>query len=77
RYCVSYSLNLGSRSIIRTELSGVVLGLHIVWKRGYRRVHVELDSQVAVQLLLLGLLRSPVFVRCWIGIGCVYLIFWH
>ncbi|CAN1127041.1 hypothetical protein LINPERHAP2_LOCUS3785 [Linum perenne] len=45
-------MNLGIFQITRAELRVVVIGLHIIWERGYQKVRVQLDSHVEVQLLL-------------------------
>ncbi|CAN1149154.1 Putative ribonuclease H protein At1g65750 [Linum perenne] len=45
-------MNLGICSITRAELRGAMTGLQIAWDRGFRRIIVQLDSRVAVQLLL-------------------------
>ncbi|CAN1121082.1 Putative ribonuclease H protein At1g65750 [Linum perenne] len=47
-------MNLGICSITRAELRGAMTGLQIAWDRGFRRIIVQLDSRVAVQLLLGG-----------------------
>ncbi|CAN0901341.1 hypothetical protein LINGRAHAP2_LOCUS21367, partial [Linum grandiflorum] len=66
-----YSINLEICSITRAELGALVTGLQISWERGYRRVRVQLDSRVAIQLLMgmersptITLLRLSVSVRC-------------
>ncbi|CAN0864952.1 hypothetical protein LINGRAHAP2_LOCUS9085 [Linum grandiflorum] len=49
----------------------------MAWELGYMKVRVQLDSQATVQLLLAErershtntLLRSLVYVSCWIGTG--------
>ncbi|CAN1150854.1 Putative ribonuclease H protein At1g65750 [Linum perenne] len=45
-------MNLGICSITRAELRGAMTGLQIAWDRGFRRIIVQLDSRVVVQLLL-------------------------
>ncbi|CAN1342712.1 Putative ribonuclease H protein At1g65750, partial [Linum perenne] len=45
-------MNLRICSITRAELRGAMIGLQIAWDRGFRRIIVQLDSRVAVQLLL-------------------------
>ncbi|CAI0432780.1 unnamed protein product [Linum tenue] len=50
--CVAaFASNLGICSITRAELRGAVEGFQLAFDRGYHRVHVELDSKCAVQLL--------------------------
>ncbi|CAN1788050.1 Putative ribonuclease H protein At1g65750, partial [Linum perenne] len=51
-HCIAaFSENLGSCSITRAELRGVVSGLQLAWDRGYRKVQLQIDSQCAVLLL--------------------------
>ncbi|CAN0919394.1 Putative ribonuclease H protein At1g65750 [Linum grandiflorum] len=45
-------MNLGIFCITRAELRAVVIGLQLAWERVYRKVRVQLDSQAAIQLLL-------------------------
>ncbi|CAN0915555.1 Putative ribonuclease H protein At1g65750 [Linum grandiflorum] len=52
RCLAAYSMNLGICTITRAELKADVTGLKIAWEKGYRRVRVQLDSQVTIQLLL-------------------------
>ncbi|CAN1121084.1 Putative ribonuclease H protein At1g65750 [Linum perenne] len=54
RCLAAFSMNLGICSITRAELRGAMTGLQIAWDRGFRRIIVQLDSRVAVQLLLGG-----------------------
>ncbi|CAN1126818.1 Putative ribonuclease H protein At1g65750 [Linum perenne] len=51
RCSAAYSLNLGTCSITRAELRGMLFGLQLAWERGHRRVIAQLDSAVAVDLL--------------------------
>ncbi|CAN1802249.1 Putative ribonuclease H protein At1g65750 [Linum perenne] len=46
-----YTMNLGSCSITRAEMRGVNEGMRQAWEAGYRRVVLQLDSQVAITLL--------------------------
>ncbi|CAN1807017.1 Putative ribonuclease H protein At1g65750 [Linum perenne] len=48
---LAFAANLGSCTITRAELRGVVEGLNLAWNGGYRRVAVQVDSLCAVQLL--------------------------
>ncbi|CAN1227754.1 Putative ribonuclease H protein At1g65750 [Linum perenne] len=52
RCLAAFSMNLGICSITRAELRGAMTGLQIAWDRGFWRIIVQLDSCVAVQLLL-------------------------
>ncbi|CAN1342708.1 Putative ribonuclease H protein At1g65750, partial [Linum perenne] len=52
RCLAAFSMNLRICSITRAELRGAMIGLQIAWDRGFRRIIVQLDSRVAVQLLL-------------------------
>ncbi|CAN1123634.1 Putative ribonuclease H protein At1g65750 [Linum perenne] len=47
----SYVINLGSCSIMRAELRGIIEGMKIAWGKGVRRLCVQSDSQAAVSLL--------------------------
>ncbi|CAN1810691.1 Putative ribonuclease H protein At1g65750 [Linum perenne] len=53
--CTSaFALNLGSCSITRAEIRGILAGLIMAWDAGFRKVAVQSDSQVAISLLLNG-----------------------
>ncbi|CAN1135777.1 Putative ribonuclease H protein At1g65750 [Linum perenne] len=46
-HCLAaFSENLGICSITRAELRGVVSGLQLAWDRGYRKVQLQIDSNV-------------------------------
>ncbi|CAN1139782.1 Putative ribonuclease H protein At1g65750 [Linum perenne] len=47
----AFSLNLGSCSITRAEIRGVIFGLQLAWDLGYRRVLAQLDSSAAIAIL--------------------------
>ncbi|CAN1176386.1 hypothetical protein LINPERHAP2_LOCUS32506, partial [Linum perenne] len=47
----AYSECMGVCSITRAELRAVVTGLLIAWEKGYRRVHVQLNSHRALALI--------------------------
>ncbi|CAL1358444.1 unnamed protein product [Linum trigynum] len=47
----AFACNLGICSITTAELRGAVMGLQAAWDDGYRKVQLQLDSQVAVHLL--------------------------
>ncbi|CAN1157810.1 Putative ribonuclease H protein At1g65750 [Linum perenne] len=48
---LAFTANLGSCSITRAELRGILIGLRLAWNAGYKKIIVQTDSQVAVQLL--------------------------
>ncbi|CAN1147354.1 Putative ribonuclease H protein At1g65750 [Linum perenne] len=48
---LAFTANLGSCSITRAELWGILIGLRLAWNAGYKKIIVQTDSQVAVQLL--------------------------
>ncbi|CAN1192031.1 Putative ribonuclease H protein At1g65750, partial [Linum perenne] len=50
-YVSSYAINLGSCSIMRAELRGIIEGMKIAWDKGIRRLCIQTDSQAAVLLL--------------------------
>ncbi|CAN1845164.1 Putative ribonuclease H protein At1g65750 [Linum perenne] len=54
-YCIlAFTVNLGSCSITRAELRGILIGLRLAWDAAYKKIIVQTDSQVAVQLLTDG-----------------------
>ncbi|CAN1787383.1 Putative ribonuclease H protein At1g65750 [Linum perenne] len=51
-FCLSaFAINLGKCSITRAELRGAITGLEHAWEAGHRRVVVQMDSRVALDLL--------------------------
>ncbi|KAL8162024.1 hypothetical protein V2J09_013513, partial [Rumex salicifolius] len=50
-WLVGFVHNLGSCSVPMAELWGILSGLRLAWERGYRRVCLNTDSQLAVLLL--------------------------
>ncbi|CAN1131192.1 Putative ribonuclease H protein At1g65750 [Linum perenne] len=48
---LAFTANLGICSITRAELRGIILDLNLAWDAGHRKVLVQSDSQVAVNLL--------------------------
>ncbi|CAN1853745.1 Putative ribonuclease H protein At1g65750 [Linum perenne] len=44
-------MNLGGCTITRAEIRGAIAGLELAWEYGFRRVELQLDSQVAILLL--------------------------
>ncbi|CAN1131441.1 Putative ribonuclease H protein At1g65750 [Linum perenne] len=47
-----FAANLGRCSIMRAELRAAEFGLRIAWDRGFRKVHLQLDSMAAVTAIL-------------------------
>ncbi|CAN1169836.1 Putative ribonuclease H protein At1g65750 [Linum perenne] len=48
----SFAANFGRCSIMRAELHAAEIGLKIVWDRGFKKVHLQLDSLAAVTAIL-------------------------
>ncbi|CAN1818744.1 Putative ribonuclease H protein At1g65750 [Linum perenne] len=48
----TFAANLGRCSIMRAELRAAEFGLMIAWDRGYKKVHLQLDSRAAVTTVL-------------------------
>ena len=51
KWLVGFALNKGIGNVLEAELWGILEGLNLVWKAGYKKVIVESDSQTAVDLL--------------------------
>lgn len=51
KWLVGYAHRIGSCSIAKAELWGLLDGLNIAWDRGFRRVEVELDSLFVVNVV--------------------------
>ncbi|CAN1802045.1 Putative ribonuclease H protein At1g65750 [Linum perenne] len=51
RCIFAFTINLGNCSITRAEMRGAVEGFTRAWNAGFRRVLLQLDSQVAISLL--------------------------
>ncbi|CAI0553386.1 unnamed protein product [Linum tenue] len=47
----AFAANLGTCTITRAELKGVVLGLQLAWKQGHKKVILKTDSQAVFDLL--------------------------
>ncbi|CAN1139586.1 hypothetical protein LINPERPRIM_LOCUS23954, partial [Linum perenne] len=47
----AFTMNLGTCSITRAEMRGVVSGLQLAWERGYRKIQLQLDSKCVIHLL--------------------------
>ncbi|CAN1144666.1 Putative ribonuclease H protein At1g65750 [Linum perenne] len=48
----SFAANLGRCSIMRAELRAADIGLMIAWDKGYKKVHLQLDSLAAITAIL-------------------------
>lgn len=58
QFIFSFSLKLGSCSILSAELWGILQGLRIAWARGFRHIIVNSNSQTAINLLSDGCCRT-------------------
>ncbi|CAN1821557.1 Putative ribonuclease H protein At1g65750, partial [Linum perenne] len=47
----SYAVNLGSCSIMRAELRGILDGMRVVWDKGIRKLCIQTDSRAVVAML--------------------------
>ncbi|CAN1766325.1 Putative ribonuclease H protein At1g65750, partial [Linum perenne] len=47
----AFAINLGSCSIMRAEIRGIVEGMRLAWERGIRKLSIQTDSRAAVALL--------------------------
>lgn len=52
RWLAGFAANLGSSSSPLAELWGVFYGLHFAEQRGFRKLSLEVDSKVVLDLLL-------------------------
>ncbi|CAN1759332.1 Putative ribonuclease H protein At1g65750 [Linum perenne] len=51
KFIASYAANLGSCSIMRAELRGILDGMRMAWDRGIRKLCIQTDSRAAVAIL--------------------------
>ncbi|CAN1127155.1 Putative ribonuclease H protein At1g65750 [Linum perenne] len=51
RFVSAFSMNLGSCSVMRTELRGIVEGMKRAWNIGIRNLRIQSDSEAAVKML--------------------------
>ncbi|CAL1407399.1 unnamed protein product [Linum trigynum] len=51
RCSAAFANNLGNCSITAAELKGAVAGLQMAWDKGYRKVHLNLDSSTAMSII--------------------------
>ncbi|KAF7807158.1 ribonuclease H [Senna tora] len=49
---------IGCGEIIRAELRGIVNGLEMLWEKGFHKVMIECDSEVALELVLNGVVDT-------------------
>ncbi|CAI0559343.1 unnamed protein product, partial [Linum tenue] len=47
----AFTMNLGGGSITKAEIAGITDGLQIAWDLGLKKVQVQTDSKIAMQLL--------------------------
>ncbi|CAN1121361.1 Putative ribonuclease H protein At1g65750, partial [Linum perenne] len=52
RLIASFASNLGSCSIMRAELRGIIDGMLLAWEKGVRKLVIQTDSRAAVEILL-------------------------
>ncbi|CAI0625935.1 unnamed protein product [Linum tenue] len=48
----AFASKLGVCTITRTEIIGMLEGLEMAWKKGFRKVHLETDSTTTLVLLM-------------------------
>lgn len=56
--CFGFTLHLGWGTILKAEIFAIYWAIYLAWERGYRKVVIESDSEVAVQKF-----HQPVAVR--------------
>lgn len=49
-----FCCNVGQSSAVEAELWEALHGLDIAWRQGFRRVHMEIDSELVVRWLRTG-----------------------
>ena len=54
-WCGGFALNIGRCGALLAELWGVYYGLVAAWEKGIRRLELEVDSQVVVEFLTIGI----------------------
>ncbi|CAN1781229.1 Putative ribonuclease H protein At1g65750 [Linum perenne] len=52
RLIASFASNLGSCSIMRVELRGIIDGMLLAWEKGVRKLMIQTDLRAAVEILL-------------------------
>jgi ribonuclease HI len=53
-FIAAFSAQVGSVSVVHAELWEIVYGLKLANNRGYKRIHVESDSLIAINLIRNG-----------------------
>ena len=53
-WLVGFAMNLGNYSALVAEIWGAWKALNLAWKKGYRKIILEMDSKVAIQLITNG-----------------------
>ncbi|CAN1228034.1 Putative ribonuclease H protein At1g65750, partial [Linum perenne] len=51
RFVVGFVTKLGSCSVVRAEMRGIVEGMSIAWNRGIRKLRIQSDSATAIKIL--------------------------
>ncbi|CAJ2663874.1 unnamed protein product, partial [Trifolium pratense] len=57
-WCGGFAKFVGTGSVLIAELWGVLEGLKLVWRKGYRKVEVNIDSISVVKMILNGMTSS-------------------
>ncbi|KAF7811665.1 peroxidase 65-like [Senna tora] len=57
-FLFSFCHRIGCCEIIRAELRGIVDGLEMLWEKGFRKVTIECDSEVALELVSNGVVDT-------------------
>ncbi|CAN1189870.1 Putative ribonuclease H protein At1g65750, partial [Linum perenne] len=47
----SFTINLGTCSIMRAELRGIIEGMNLAWESGIRKLCIQTDSRAAMSIL--------------------------
>ncbi|CAN1811593.1 Putative ribonuclease H protein At1g65750 [Linum perenne] len=51
RRLACFAVNLGHCTIMRAELRAASIGFRIAWELGYRKIHLQMDSLAAVEVI--------------------------
>ncbi|CAN1120779.1 Putative ribonuclease H protein At1g65750 [Linum perenne] len=51
RFVVGFASKLGSCSVVRAEIKGIIEGMCLAWERGIRKLRIQSDSASAIRLL--------------------------
>ncbi|KAK2638305.1 hypothetical protein Ddye_026100 [Dipteronia dyeriana] len=49
-WVIGFALNKGSGRVLKAELWSILEGLKLVWQYGFRKIIVEIDSKLAVDI---------------------------